>query len=103
MHSNGKRKKVHMIYKFVAYVPIVFGGTISGALVGSLAGPIHLLISTEQVGTLGACLGACLAIVGCKFAMEHHEAKERNRELFRALETRLAGVIRASEPEPPRD
>jgi hypothetical protein len=101
MHSKGKTKMVQMICKFVAYVSIVFGGTISGALVGSLAGPIRLLMSTEQVGTLGACLGACLAIVGCKFAMEHHEAKERNRVLFRALETRLAGVVHASEPKPP--
>ena len=84
-----------MISKLVTYATIVFGGTISGALVGSLAGPVRILMSTEEIGTLGACIGACLAIIGCKFAMEHHEAREQNRELFRALEARLARVVRA--------
>jgi hypothetical protein len=89
----------HMIYKFVTYLSIVFGGTISGALVGSLAGPIRIQMSTEGVGTLGACIGATFAIVGCKFAIEHHEAMERNRELFQALDMRLSRVARGAEPD----
>ncbi len=89
-----------MIYKLVTYVSIVFGGTISGALVGSLAGPLRIQMSTEEVGTLGACIGATFAIVGCKFAMEHHEAMERNRELFQALDMRLSRVARGTDPDP---
>jgi len=85
-------------YKFVTYVSIVFGGTVSGALVGSLAGPIRLQISTENLAILGACIGATFAIVGCKFAMEHREAMERNRELFQALDLRLSRVAQAAEP-----
>jgi ammonia channel protein AmtB len=103
MRYPGKAKIVQMISKLVTYTTIVFGGTISGALVGILAGPVRILMSTGEVGILGACLGACLAIVGCKFAMEHHEAREQNRELFRALETRLARVVRAPEPKPLHD
>jgi hypothetical protein len=103
MRYHGKGKTVQMISKLVTYATIVFGGTISGALVGILAGPVRILISTGEVGILGACLGACLAIVGCKFAMEHHEAREQHRELFRALETRLARVVRAPEPKPLHD
>jgi len=99
MRYPGKGKTVQMISKLVTYATIVFGGTISGALVGILAGPVRILISTGEVGILGACL----AIVGCKFAMEHHEAREQHRELFRALETRLAGVVRAPEPKPLHD
>ncbi|MGO8902258.1 MAG: hypothetical protein ACLQU5_28510 [Isosphaeraceae bacterium] len=87
-----------MISKPVTYATIVFGGTISGALVGILAGPVRILMSTGEVGILGACLGACLAIVGCKFAMDHHEARAQNRELFVALETRLARIVRSPEP-----
>jgi len=86
-----------MISKLVTYATIVFGGTISGALVGLLAGPVRILLSSEEVGILGACVGACLAIVGCKFAIEQQEAREHNRELFRALETRLARIVRAPE------
>ncbi len=89
---------VPMISKPVTYATIVFGGTISGALVGILAGPVRILMSTGEVGILGACLGACLAIVGCKFAMDHHEARAQNRELFVALETRLARIVRSPEP-----
>ena len=85
---------LQMIYKLVTYVSIVFGGTISGALVGNLAGPIRIQMSAEEVGTLGACIGATFAIVGCKFAMEHHQAMERNRELFQALDMRLSRVAR---------
>jgi len=98
MRYPGKGKMLPMISKTVTYATIVFGGTISGALVGILAGPVRILMSTREVGILGACLGACLAIVGCKFAMDHHEAREQNRELFMALETRLARIVRASEP-----
>jgi hypothetical protein len=98
MRYPGKGKTVQMISKLVTYAVIVFGGTISGALVGILAGPVRILMSTEEVGVLGGCLGACVAIVGCKFAMEHHEAMEYNRELFHALETRLARVVRTPEP-----
>jgi hypothetical protein len=89
-----------MIYKLVTYASIVFGGTISGALVGSMAGPVHIHLSTEEVAILGACLGATFATVGCKFAMEHHEAMERNRELFQALDMRLSRVARGTEPSP---
>jgi hypothetical protein len=98
MRYPGKGKTVQMISKLVTYAVIVFGGTISGALVGILAGPVRILMSTEEVGILGGCLGACVAIVGCKFAMEHHEAMEYNRELFHALETRLARVVHTPEP-----
>ena len=91
---------VQMIYKFVTYVSIVFGGTISGALVGSLAGPVRIQMSAEEVGTLGACIGAMFAIVGCKFAIEHHDALERNRELFQALDTRLSRVAQGMQPNP---
>ncbi len=86
-----------MLYKVVTYVLIIFGGTVSGALLGSVTGPINLHLSVDNMGTLGACLGACLAITGCKFAIEHHEAVERNRELFRALEGRLARVVSPAE------
>ena len=91
---------LQMVYKFLTYVSIVFGGTISGALVGSLAGPLRIQMSMEEVGTLGACIGATFAIVGCKFAMEHHEAMERNRELFKALDMRLSRVAQGSGPNP---
>ena len=80
MRYPGKGKIVQMISKLVTYATIVFGGTISGALVGSLAGPVRILMSTEEIGILGACIGASLAIVGCRFAIEHHEAREQNRE-----------------------
>jgi hypothetical protein len=89
-----------MISKLVTYATIVFGGTISGALVGSVAGPVRILMSVEEVGILGACVGACLAILGCKFAMEHQEAREANRQLFLALETRLARIVRTTESWP---
>ena len=98
MRYPGKGKLAQMISKLVTYATIVFGGTISGALVGSLAGPVRIFLSVEEVGILGACVGASLAIVGCKFAMEHHEAREANRQLFVALETRLARIVRAPEP-----
>ncbi len=94
MKYPGRGKTVQMISKLVTYAAIVFGGTVSGALVGALAGPVRILLSTEEVGMMGGCLGACFAIAGCRFAMEHHEAKEQNRELFRALETRLARIGR---------
>jgi hypothetical protein len=97
MRYPGKGKMVQMISKLVTYATIVIGGTISGALVGTLAGPVRIFLSTGEVGILGACVGACLAIVGCKFAIEYHEAREQNRELFRALETRLARILRAPE------
>ena len=97
MRYPGKRKLVQMISKLVTYATIVLGGTISGALVGVLGGPLRIFLSTEQVGIMGGCVGACLAIVGCKYAMEHHEAREQNRELFRALETRLARVVGSAE------
>ncbi len=97
MRYPGKGKTVQMISKLMTYATIIFGGTVSGALVGILGGPVRIVLSTEEVGILGACLGASFAIVGCKFAIEQHEAREQNRELFRALETRLARVTRGSE------
>ena len=103
MRYPGKGKMVQMISKLVTYATIVFGGTVSGSLVGILVGPVRILMSTEEIGILGACIGASLAIVGCKFAMEQHEVREQNRELFRALETRLARFVRASEPWPLHD
>lgn len=98
MQYPGKGKIVQMISKLVTYATIVFGGTLSGALVGLLAGPVRIVMSTEEIGILGACVGASLAILGCKLAMEHHEAREANRQLFVALETRLARIVRAPEP-----
>ena len=97
MRYPGKGKIVQMISKLVTYATIVFGGTISGALVGILGGPVRISLSTEELGILGACVGASLAISGCKFAIEQQEAREQNRELFRALETRLARVTHAAE------
>jgi hypothetical protein len=92
MSTNGHQKKLQMIYKVITYVLIVLGGTISGALMGSVTGPIDLRLSVDNMGTMGACIGAILAVTGCRFAMEHHEAVERNRDLFRALEGRLSRV-----------
>ena len=80
MRYPGKGKMVQMISKLVTYATIVFGGTVSGSLVGILVGPVRILMSTEEIGILGACIGASLAIVGCKFAMEQHEVREQNRE-----------------------
>lgn len=97
MRYPGKGKMVQMISKLITYATIVFGGTISGGLVGILAGPVRIFLSTQEVGILGACLGASLAIVGCKFAIEQHEVREQNRELFRALETRLARIVHSHE------
>jgi hypothetical protein len=97
MSNSGHQKKLQMVYKIITYVLIVLGGTISGALIGSVTGPLDLRLSIDNMGTMGACVGACLAIVGCKFAMEHHEAVERNRELFRTLEGRLSRVAHDSD------
>jgi len=69
MRYPGKGKIAQMIFKLVTYATIVFGGTISGALVGILAGPVRILLSTDEVGILESCAGACLAIVGCKFSV----------------------------------
>jgi hypothetical protein len=92
MSTNDQQKKLQMIYKGITYVLIVLGGTISGALMGSVTGPLDIRLSVDNMGTMGACIGALLAVVGCRFAMEHHEAMERNRDLFRALEGRLSRV-----------
>ena len=52
-----------MIYKFCSYAVIIFGGTISGALVGIVTGPIKIHLSVDNMGTLGGarrvlgCLG----------------------------------------------
>jgi hypothetical protein len=97
MSTNGHQKKLQMVYKIITYVLILLGGMISGALIGSLTGPLNFHLSVDNMGTMGACVGACLAIVGCKFAIEHHEAVERNRELFRALDGRLSRVAHDSE------
>ena len=83
-----------MIYKFCTYVVIVFGGTISGALAGTAAGPINIQLSIDHMGTLGACAGAFMAVLGCLFALEHQQAAVRNREIFRLLEGRLSRVVR---------
>lgn len=85
-----------MLYKVTTYVVLAFGGAISGALIGLVTGPINLHLSIDNTSTLGASLGAILAVVGCRFAIEHHEAAERNRELLRAVEGRLAKVLRSS-------
>ncbi len=84
-----------MVYKLTTYVLLAFGGTISGALFGLVTGPINLHLSVDNTSTLGGCLGAILAVIGCRFAIEHHEATERNRELLRAVEGRLARVLRS--------
>jgi hypothetical protein len=88
-----------MVYKLTTYVLIALGGTISGALIGLVTGPINLHLSVDNTSTLGACVGACVAIAGCRFAIEHHEAAERNRELLRAVEGRLARVLHNSKLE----
>ena len=97
MSTNGHQKKLQMIYKVITYVLIVLGGTISGALMGSVTGPIDIRLSVDNMGAMSSCIGAILAVVGCRFAMEHHEAMERNRDLFRALEGRLSRVAIDSE------
>jgi hypothetical protein len=97
MSTNGHQKTLQMIYKAITYVLIVLGGTISGALMGSVTGPIDIRLSVDNMGTIGACIGAILAVVGCRSAMEHHEAVERNRELFRDLEGRISRVAHDSQ------
>jgi hypothetical protein len=98
MNLKGAGNKLQILYKVVTYVLIIFGGTIAGALIGAVTGSINLHLSVDNMGTLGACLGACLAMAGGKFAIEHHEAVERNRELFCALEGRLARVMGPRDP-----
>lgn len=90
-----------MIYKLLSYPAIVFSSAISDGLAGSVSGPIRLSLSVEDVGSLGAFLGAFVAITGCKFALERSEAKERNRELILALEGRLMRPSRNADPAAP--
>jgi hypothetical protein len=97
MSTNGHQKKLQMIYKVITYALIVLGGSISGALVGSVTGPIDIRLSVDNMGATGSCIGAILAVVGCRFAIEHHEAMERNRELFRALDGRISRVAQDSQ------
>jgi hypothetical protein len=99
MSSNGPGSKLQMVYKLTTYVLIAFGGAISGALIGLFTGPLNIHLSVDNPGTMGACLGACLASAVCRFAIEHHEAAERNRELLRAVEGRLARVLGNQKPE----
>lgn len=87
-----------MIYKMFAYATILFGGTIVGGLIASLIGPIQIRFSAHDVCLIGACLGAVIAMLGCRFAIEHHEASERNRELIRTLEHRVALLARVHDP-----
>jgi hypothetical protein len=87
-----------MIYKSIAYASILFGGTIAGGLLAGQVGPVHVRFSANDISALGACLGGVLAMVGCRFAIEHHEARERNRELIRTLEHRVALLARYEEP-----
>jgi len=82
-----------MIYKTLAYVAIIVGGAISGGLAASYVGPIQILLSSGDTSVIGACLGAIAAIVGCGFAIEHHQAAERNREILRIVEGRVARVV----------
>ena len=91
MNWNRPGTKLQMVYKLATYVLIALGGTISGALIGLVTGPVHINLSVDNTSTLGACVGALFAVVGCRFAIEHHEAMERNRELLRAVEDRLTG------------
>jgi hypothetical protein len=86
-----------MIYKTFAYATILTGGAITGGLVASLIGPIQIRFSAHDVCVLGACAGAVLAMLGCRFAIEHHEASERNRELIRTLEHRVALLARGQD------
>ena len=90
---------LQMVYKLITYVLLAFGGAISGALIGLVTGPIHLNLSVDNTSTLGACVGAILAVVGCRFAIEHHEATERNRELLQAVEGRLARVLHSTKAD----
>ncbi len=94
MRTYGGRKWLEMIYKFCTYAVIIFGGSISGALAGTAAGPIKIQLSIDHMGNLGACVGALLAVLGCMFALEHQQAVVRNREVFRILEGRLSRVVR---------
>ena len=94
-HEPGTR--LQMIYRCLSYFVILFGGTVSGALAGSVSGPIQLTLSVADLGTLGAFLGAFLALAGCKFAIERSEAKKRNRELIHALDCRLSRLSKESE------
>ncbi|MGO9599975.1 MAG: hypothetical protein ACLP7Q_18450 [Isosphaeraceae bacterium] len=82
-----------MTYKFCTYAVIVFGGTISGALLGTVTGPINIHLSVDSMGTLGAGAGAFMAVLGCMFALEQQQAAVRNREIFRILEGRLSRVV----------
>ena len=63
MRYPGKGKTVQMISKLVTYATIVFGGTISGSPGGNPWRPRPHRHVTEEVGILGACIGACLAIL----------------------------------------
>lgn len=85
-----------MVYKLITYVLIALGGTISGGLIGMVTGPIHLNLSIDNTSMLGASAGALLAVIGCRFAIEHHEAVERNRELLRAVEDRLTRALHSA-------
>ncbi len=87
---------MEMTAKLCTYAVIIFGGTLSGALLGTQLGPISIHLSVDQLGTLGACMGAFMPILGCKYALEHQQAALRNRELFHILEGRLSRVIRHS-------
>jgi hypothetical protein len=95
MRIPGRKKWLEMMYKFCAYAVIIFGGTLSGALLGTHSRPISIHLSVENLGTLGACMGAFMAVLGCKCAMEREQATVRNREVFRILEGRLSRVVRS--------
>lgn len=97
---GSRRGTLEMIYKMFAYATILFGGMITGGLIASLIGPVQIRLSAHDVWVIGACLGAVLAMFGCRFAIEHHEASERNRELIRTLEHRVALLARIHDSDP---
>ncbi len=72
-----------MIYKTISYVMIVLGGTISGAIVGLVTGPLDIRLYIDNMVATGACIGACFAVACRKFAVDRHQATEHNRELLR--------------------
>ncbi|WP_165228314.1 hypothetical protein [Aquisphaera insulae] len=96
MGAHTTRDRLQMVYKIITYALLIFGGGLSGALAGSAAGPIHLDMSSHELGLFGACLGGALALVGCRLAIERAEAAEQNRQLFRALDLRLSRVAHDS-------
>lgn len=96
MPVRRSKDRLQMIYKLLTYALLIFGGALSGALCGVLAGPVHIVLTARELGLVGGCVGGLFALIGCRLAIERAEAVERNRELFRALDLRLSRVAHDS-------